>query len=108
MVARLLDYKMGDGKTVMSQVQELQVLLYDMHAEGMGFNEPFSVASMIEKLPPSWVDFNNYLKHKRKEMSIEDLIVRLRIEEDNKIAQNSSFTLTSEKANVVEHVQTSG
>ena len=41
-------------------------------------------------------------------MSIEDLIVRLRIEEDNKIAQKSSYTPTSEKANVVEHGQTSG
>ena len=34
-------------------------------------------------MPPSWKDFKNYLKHKRKELSIEDLIVRLRIEEDN-------------------------
>ena len=35
-------------------------------------------------MPPSWKDFKNYLKHKRKELSIEDLIVRLRIEEDNR------------------------
>ncbi|XP_023730226.2 uncharacterized protein LOC111877958 [Lactuca sativa] len=32
-VARFLDYKMVDDKTVMSQVQELQVLLHDMHIE---------------------------------------------------------------------------
>ncbi|CAA0819356.1 Unknown protein, partial [Striga hermonthica] len=29
-------------------------------------------------------DFKNYLMHKRKEMPLEDLIVRLRIEEDNR------------------------
>ncbi|GKB77813.1 retrovirus-related pol polyprotein from transposon TNT 1-94 [Tanacetum coccineum] len=68
------------------QVQDLQVLLHDIHAEGMTVSEAFQVAAIIEKLPPSWVDFKNYLKHKRKEMSIEDLIVRLRIKEDNKLA----------------------
>ena len=36
------------------------------------------------KLPPAWKDFKIYLKHKRKEMNVEELIVRLRIEEDNR------------------------
>ncbi|GJZ06852.1 hypothetical protein Tco_0540645 [Tanacetum coccineum] len=52
---------------------------------------------------PSWVEFKNYLKHKRKEMSVEDLVVRLRIEEDNKLAQKDSYTPDSAKANMVEH-----
>ncbi|GJX02562.1 hypothetical protein Tco_0186475 [Tanacetum coccineum] len=32
-VARFLDYKMVDSKNVISQVQDLQVLLHDIHAE---------------------------------------------------------------------------
>ena len=44
----------------------------------------FQVAAIIEKLPPSWKDFKTYLKHKRKKMIIKDLIIRLRIEEDNR------------------------
>ncbi|PHT59574.1 hypothetical protein CQW23_01937 [Capsicum baccatum] len=44
----------------------------------------------IEKLPPLWKDFKNYLKHKCKEITIEDHIVRLRIEEDNKAAERKS------------------
>ncbi|XP_076927135.1 uncharacterized protein LOC143590584, partial [Bidens hawaiensis] len=84
-VAKFLDFKMIDSKTVMSQVQDLQVILHDIHAEGMSLSETFQIACIIEKLPPSWVDFKKYLKHKRKEMTIEDLVVRLRIEEDNKI-----------------------
>ena len=107
-VARFLDYKMSDNKTVINQVQELQVLLHDILTEGMELSETFQVAAIIEKLPPAWVDFKNYLKHKRKEMTIEDLIVRLRIEEDNKGAQKSSMKTTSEKVNVVEHGQSSG
>ena len=37
-------------------------------------SETFQVAAIIEKLPHAWKDFKNYLKHKQKEMSIEDLI----------------------------------
>ncbi|KAJ9559825.1 hypothetical protein OSB04_004985 [Centaurea solstitialis] len=106
-VARFLEFKMNDSKTVMSQVQELQVMLHDINAEGMIVSEPFQVAAIIEKLPPAWMDFKNYLKHKRKEMSVEDLVVRLRIEEDNKIAQKRSFGSNGAKANVVEHGQAS-
>ncbi|XP_076923895.1 uncharacterized protein LOC143586178 [Bidens hawaiensis] len=74
-VARFLDYKMADSKTVISQVQELQVILHDIFTEGMTLSETFQVAAMIEKLPPSWVEFKNYLKHKGNEMTIDDLIV---------------------------------
>ena len=42
------------------------------------------MAAVIEKFPPALKNFKNYLKHKRKEMSMEDLIVRLRIKENNK------------------------
>ncbi|XP_070047305.1 uncharacterized protein [Nicotiana tomentosiformis] len=70
--AKFLDYKMVDRK---------------IFIEGLVINEAFQVAAMIEKLPHLWKDFKNYLKHKHKEMSLEDLIVRLRIEEDNKAAE---------------------
>ncbi|GKD12138.1 hypothetical protein Tco_1196545, partial [Tanacetum coccineum] len=52
-VARFLDYKMVDSKNMISQVQDLQVLLHDIHAEGMTLSETFQVAAIIEKLPPS-------------------------------------------------------
>uniref|UniRef100_A0A7N2LHK6 Retrovirus-related Pol polyprotein from transposon TNT 1-94-like beta-barrel domain-containing protein n=1 Tax=Quercus lobata TaxID=97700 RepID=A0A7N2LHK6_QUELO len=103
-VGKLLDYKMVDSKTVLSQVQELQVILHEIHAEGMSVSESFQVAAIIEKLPPSWKDFKNYLKHKRKEMRLEDLIVRLRIEEDNRSSKRAVGNHYMEsKANIVEH-----
>ena len=79
-VGKFLDYKMLDSKTVISQVQDLQVILHDIHAEGMSLIESFQVAAIIEKLPPLWKEFKNYLKHKWKEMRLEDLIIRLRID----------------------------
>uniref|UniRef100_A0A2N9IC33 CCHC-type domain-containing protein n=1 Tax=Fagus sylvatica TaxID=28930 RepID=A0A2N9IC33_FAGSY len=72
--------------------------------EGMTLSESFQVATIIEKLPSSWKEFKNYLKHKRKEMKLEDLIVRLRIEEDNRTSEKAMWNQTIEsKANVVEH-----
>ena len=94
---------MVDSKTVLSQVQELQVVVHDIHAEGMTLSETFQVAAFIEKLPPSWRDFKNYLKHKRNESSLEDLIVRLRVEEDNRLSEKKvGKNLEVSKVNVVE------
>ncbi|XP_071725440.1 uncharacterized protein [Rutidosis leptorrhynchoides] len=98
---------MIDSKTVMSQVQDLELLLHDIHSEGMKMCESLQVASIIEKLSPGWVDFKNYLKHKKKEMTVEDLIVRLRIEEDNKLALKNTYSNYSSKANVIEVGQSS-
>ncbi|XP_055802108.1 uncharacterized protein LOC129871232 [Solanum dulcamara] len=79
--AKFLNYKIVDSKTVMSQVQDLQVIIHNLLTE----------------------DFKNYVKHKRKEMTLEDLIVRLRIEEDNKVAEKKARgNSTIMKANIVE------
>ena len=79
------------------------MILHDIHAEGMILSESFQVAAVIEKLPPGWKDFKNYLKHKRKEMSLEDMIVRLRIEEDNRNSERKVLNSVDAKVNVLEH-----
>ncbi|GJZ13131.1 retrotransposon protein, putative, ty1-copia subclass [Tanacetum coccineum] len=83
------------------------VLLHEIHAEGMTFSETFQVTAIIEKLPLSWVEFKNYLKHKRNEMSVEDLVIRLHIEEGNKLAQKNTYTPDFAKANMVEPTRSS-
>ncbi|CAN6679493.1 unnamed protein product [Malus baccata var. baccata] len=102
-VDRFLDYKMTDSKKVINQVQELQLILHEIHPEGMSLSETFQVAAVIEKLPPTWKYFKNYLKHKRKEMGLEDLIVRLRIKEDNRcFEKKSNSQFMQAKAHIVE------
>lgn len=86
-IVEFLKYKM---KVVEIQVQELQLIFHDLIVEAMLVNDAFQVAAMIEKLSPSWRDFKNYLKHKRNEMKLEDLVVHLKIEEDNKIVDKKS------------------
>ena len=70
-------------------------------------SEAFQVAAIIEKLPPAWKDFKNYLKHKRKEMNAEKLIVKLQIEEDNMRFEKRISSQYEIKANVVKHGQSS-
>lgn len=65
-VGMFLDYKMVDTKLVVNQLEEPQVLFKDLLSEGLVINEPFQVVAVIKKLPPSWKDFKNYLKHKGK------------------------------------------
>ncbi|PHT34686.1 putative mediator of RNA polymerase II transcription subunit 37c [Capsicum baccatum] len=96
---------MIDSKSVVSQVQELQVIIHDLLAEGLIVNDAFQVATIIDKLP-IWKDFKNYLKHKLKEMTVEDLIVRLRIEQNNKAAEKrSKENYTINGAHIVEDDQ---
>ena len=62
----------------------------------------FQVATIVEKLSPAWRDFKNCPKHKRKELKLEDLIVRLRIEEDNWKSEKRTSKISYEaKANVI-------
>ncbi|XP_070014222.1 uncharacterized protein [Nicotiana sylvestris] len=79
--AKFLDYKIVDRKPVITQVQELQVIIHDLLAEGISqtnidvenvnyiiftnkifieglvINEAFQVTTMIEELLPLWKDF---------------------------------------------------
>ena len=97
-IGKFLEYNMVDTKTVIKQVKEIQVLIHELHAEACAISEQFQVGSIIEKLPPSWRDFKVYLKHKRREMSMEDLILRLRVEENHR----KGDSVDGARANVIE------
>ena len=102
-VGKFMDFVMVDSQTVITQVQSFQIILHDIHSEGMSLSESFQVAALVEMIPPAWKDFKNYLKHKCKEMTMDELIVRLRIEKDNRKAKkrNGKNPIKS-KVNVVE------
>uniref|UniRef100_A0A2N9HZD6 Integrase catalytic domain-containing protein n=1 Tax=Fagus sylvatica TaxID=28930 RepID=A0A2N9HZD6_FAGSY len=105
-VGRFLDYKMIDDKPIMEQVHEYQNVVLEILAEGMVIDDAFQAAALIEKLPPSWKEYRNYLKHKKRDMSLEDLVVHIRIEESNRQKdKNDLVNEFSSKANLVEQNQ---
>ncbi|GAA0165226.1 hypothetical protein LIER_20684 [Lithospermum erythrorhizon] len=100
-----------DGKLVEDQVRELEIIFHKIHVKGMVLSEMFKVATIIEKSPPSLKDFKNYLNHKQKDMNMEQLSIRLEIEEGNRKARIVSIypnsSVGESKANVVEVVASS-
>ncbi|XP_012857160.1 PREDICTED: uncharacterized protein LOC105976441 [Erythranthe guttata] len=95
-------YRMVDSKTVSEQVNELQLMIYDILAEGHEVNESYQIAAIIGKLPPSWMEFKRYLRHKKSvaKWTIKELIARLKTEEDNKITDKGGQFVA--KAHLVE------
>ncbi|CAL1353482.1 unnamed protein product [Linum trigynum] len=83
-VSLYLRYLMVDDKSVKVQSHKLQKIAHKIVFEVTPLNDQFQVACIIDKLPPSWKDFKNMLRHKTKEFSLEILITRLRIEEESR------------------------
>ncbi|KAA0063949.1 ty1-copia retrotransposon protein [Cucumis melo var. makuwa] len=40
---------------------------------------------LLEKFPPSWNDYRNHLKHKKKDLKLQELISHMRTEEANRL-----------------------
>ncbi|KAK2999522.1 hypothetical protein RJ639_024627, partial [Escallonia herrerae] len=98
-----LQFQMLEEKDVSSQIHEFHLVVVELSKEEMPPLEPFVTGSLIEKLPESWSDYKSMMKHKRKDMTLEDVIVQIRIEEKNKSREKATkakeFTL---KANLIE------
>jgi hypothetical protein len=75
------DYKLVDGRNVVEQAYEIQCMMKELELLKIVISNEFVTGGIIVKLPPSWTDFAITLKHKRKHMSISDLIVSLNVEE---------------------------
>ncbi|KAH1046860.1 hypothetical protein J1N35_037644, partial [Gossypium stocksii] len=52
-VRKFLDFKMVGSKTVIGQVEELQLILHEILVERMVLSKSFQVVAIIEKLPLS-------------------------------------------------------
>ncbi|KAH7842618.1 hypothetical protein Vadar_007401 [Vaccinium darrowii] len=101
--ANFLHFEMTDEKDVSSQIHEFHLITLELKNEGMELPEAFLTAALIEKLPETWREYKNGLKHKRHEMNLEQVIVHIRIEERNRLlARNQMAKQLTVKANVVE------
>ncbi|XP_075670245.1 uncharacterized protein LOC142640016 [Castanea sativa] len=73
---------MVEGKSMVEQSYELQMISQDVRFEGIQVDEQIQVSAIIDKLPESWKEFAKVLRHKQKELSIESFITCLRVEEE--------------------------
>ncbi|XP_071928182.1 uncharacterized protein [Coffea arabica] len=77
-------WQMTDDKEMKIQITEYQMLLEDLKNEDINLPQKFAAGMLIEKLPESWVDYKNNLKHKEKNYTMDELVKYILIEDSNK------------------------
>ena len=102
-IGKFYHWEMVDNKDIKAQINEYHRLLEDMKAENINLPEAFIAGILIEKLPNSWSDYKQQLKHKHKQLSLIDLITHIIIEDTNrKELQATRKKEITTKANLVE------
>jgi hypothetical protein len=78
------DYKMVDNRFIVEQAHEIQCIAkeLDLLKIKIVLRDRFVARCVIAKLPSSWRNFTTSLKHKRQEISVENLISSLDVEEN--------------------------
>ena len=61
---------MVDNKPIMEQVHKYENLTGDVVNEDMNICEILQANVLLEKFPPSWSDYRNQLKHKKKNLTL--------------------------------------
>ncbi|KAK9705743.1 hypothetical protein RND81_07G078700 [Saponaria officinalis] len=92
----------------MDQTHDYENLVSEILGEEMVLCEFMQAKALIEKLPsPSWDRYKKHLRHKKKDMRLQDLIGHIKIEEATKIQDRARTNVTNTlKANVVEYMNT--
>ena len=99
-IGDFLHFRMVDNKPITNQIHDYHRLVDNLKNEGIILPARFLAGCLIEKLPESWNDYIKTAKHKKKHMSLEDVIVHIKIEKQNRLrdmARNHHFN-----ANVIE------
>ncbi|KAK3004884.1 hypothetical protein RJ639_018303 [Escallonia herrerae] len=97
-VSKFFDYKMVDGRSVMEQFNEIKSILDRYSQHKLALDEFIVVTSIIDKLPPSWKNFRNSLKHRKEDINLDELGTHLRIEEDLRKEEKSKSEGEDEEA----------
>ncbi|KAK3013753.1 hypothetical protein RJ639_010045 [Escallonia herrerae] len=101
LVSNYMNFKMTDDRPVSVQVREFQLIANDICAAGMVLDENFHVGAIVAKLPPTWKEYCNRLKHKKEDLALDQLMQHLHIEEETKNCEKEPAKETIVKAHAI-------
>ena len=64
---------MNDASLIIEQFNKLEKILNHSKLNDMNVDETIVVSSIIDKLPPSKIEFNRSLKHEAEDIALNDL-----------------------------------
>ena len=102
-VGNYYKWEMIGNKDIKLQINEYHKLLEELRVEKIELPEQFVVGLLIEKLPDSWNDYKQQLKHKHKQLSMVNLITQIIIEYTSRKEQKATKAKQmATKANLVQ------
>lgn len=100
---KVVQFIMVDDKPIMDQVHEYENLTSEVLSEGMKMCDILQANVLLEKFPPSWNDYRNQPKHKKWDLTLQELISHMLTEEANRLEdKDSNLIVNNFKANLIE------
>ncbi|KAA0052347.1 ty1-copia retrotransposon protein [Cucumis melo var. makuwa] len=84
-VGKWLQFQMTNDKSIVEQIHEYENLMANILSEGLKMCEILQANVLLERFSPSWNDYRNHLKHKKKNLKLRELISHMRTEEANRL-----------------------
>ena len=106
LVSNYMEFRMVDDKSITEQVQEFQLIANKIGISGIALDENFHVGAIVLKLPSSWKEYTSKLLHKKEDLTLEQLLQHLQIEQETRYHDNNILKEPIMKAHVVEEKST--
>ncbi|KAL0367431.1 UNVERIFIED_CONTAM: hypothetical protein Sradi_3633200 [Sesamum radiatum] len=94
-VGKWLQFRMTNDKQIIDQVHEYENLVANVLSEGMKMCDTLQANVLLEKFSPSWSEYRNHLKHKKKDLNLQQLISHMRTEEANRLKDKETSNPSS-------------
>ena len=102
-IANYYLWTMNEEKDTKVQINEYHKLLEDLKTKNISLLDEFIFELLIEKLPESYTDFKQQLKHRHKQISLPNLISYIILEDTNRKESVAARTKAmSSNANTVQ------